>query len=120
MDGSVLMKLERKHKQLIVLGIGLLIMLFGLAQVVFKFEVDRKITDEVTFVLMIIAAFLLFSKPKNTEKDKITEADNGNAISEASEQPAEDVKEADDIEEADDIKETEESVNDDEQSRRND
>lgn len=74
-----MIKLERKHRQRIVLGIGIIIILFGLLQALFRFEIDRKITDQVTFVLMIIAAALLFTKDrKKSEDNNIAGAEKGN------------------------------------------
>jgi hypothetical protein len=60
-------KLTDKQKRLIVLGIGLLMVLSGVVQGVFKWDFFvkyRRIVDEVSFVLMMIAAVLLFSKSK--------------------------------------------------------
>lgn len=72
------MKLKRKHRQLIVLGIGIVIIIFGLIQALFKLEISSKITDEVTFVLMVIAAALLFTKDKDSNGDnKIENTGNG-------------------------------------------
>ncbi len=78
------MKLERKHRQLIVLGIGVVIIIFGLLQALLKFKVDQKITDEVTFVLMIIAAALLFTKDKKKSDDNpIDGTEKGNAMTDS-------------------------------------
>ena len=77
------MKLQRRHRQLIVLAIGIIIIIFGLLQAVLKLEIDRKITDEVTFVLMIIAVALLFTKDKKkSEDDNIAGAEKGNDMTE--------------------------------------
>lgn len=61
------MKLQRKHRQLIALAIGILIIVFGILQGLLKFEIDRKYTDEATFVLFVAAAALLFGG--RTKKD---------------------------------------------------
>jgi hypothetical protein len=60
-------KLTDKQKRLIVLGIGLLIILLGVVQAIFKSDIFvryKRIFDEATFILMMIAAVLLFSKSK--------------------------------------------------------
>ena len=63
-------KLTDSQKRWIVLGIGLLMVLLGVVQAVFKidfFTKYRKLIDEGSFILMMIAAVLLFSikrKPK--------------------------------------------------------
>ena len=60
-------KLTDKQKRLIVLGIGLLMILSGVAQGVFKWDFFvkyKRIIDEASFILMMIAAVLLFSKSK--------------------------------------------------------
>jgi hypothetical protein len=60
-------KLTDVQKRLIVLGIGVLIILAGLVQAIFKLDIFvkyKKVIDEGTFVLMIIAFALLFSKSK--------------------------------------------------------
>lgn len=55
------MKLQHKQKQLIALAIGLVIVVFGLLQALFKFKIDAKVTDEITMVLFVLAFALLFS-----------------------------------------------------------
>lgn len=60
-------RLTDVQKRMIVLGIGLLMVLFGVVQAVFKLDIFikyRRVIDEVSFVLMMIAAVLLFSKNK--------------------------------------------------------
>ncbi|MCG8400672.1 MAG: hypothetical protein MJA84_03655 [Firmicutes bacterium] len=56
---------------IIVLAIGLLFIGFGIAQALFKFEVDKKVIDQVSFILMLAAAFLIFSgrKKKNRQEE---------------------------------------------------
>lgn len=73
------MRLERKHRQLIVLGLGVIMIIFGLLQAIVKFEIDNKIIDEVAFVFMIIAAALLFARDKKKGEDStIAGAEKGN------------------------------------------
>lgn len=59
------MKLTDKQRRLIVLGIGLIIIILGLAQAALKINIDSKTMNNVTFVLMIVAVALLFSGRKN-------------------------------------------------------
>ena len=63
------MKLKFNRNQIIVLGIAFLFIFYGLAQAVFKFELNKKITDEISFVLLIGAFILIFSgRKKNTSQ----------------------------------------------------
>jgi len=55
------MKLERKHKNWIVIGIGLVFILFGLVQVVFKLDISKNVSDRISFVLMMIALIVFMS-----------------------------------------------------------
>ena len=64
------MKFERKHKLWIIIGIGAIFIIYGLLGSVLKFNVDPKIVDQVSFILMIIAFALLFSnRKKKTDKN---------------------------------------------------
>ena len=56
------MKLTRTQKRLIILGIGLLFIVFGALQAIFKFKVNKGMTDQISFWLMVGAVMLLFSK----------------------------------------------------------
>lgn len=67
------MKLDDKKRRLIVIGIALLMIISGLIQGIFKLKIDPRITNEVSFILMMAAAFFLFSgrkfgKDKEPEK----------------------------------------------------
>jgi glucan phosphoethanolaminetransferase (alkaline phosphatase superfamily) len=74
-------KLTDNQKRLIALGVGILMVLLGVVQAIFKppFLINnRKIVDEGTFILMMVAAMLLFSikrkpKPVPEEQKKIEE-----------------------------------------------
>lgn len=55
------MKLHYRHRRFIALAIGLIIVIFGLLQLLFKFTVNQKVADEVIMVLFILAFALLFS-----------------------------------------------------------
>jgi uncharacterized membrane protein YfcA len=67
------MNLSSKHAISIVLGIGILIILFGVIVAVFKVNIDSNVSNKVTSFLFIIAAALFFyskSKKRKEEADK--------------------------------------------------
>lgn len=74
-------KLTDFQKRMIVLGVGVFIVLIGLVQAIFKPQIlitYRKIVDEGTFILMMVAAMLLFSikrkrQPEPEDQNKIAE-----------------------------------------------
>lgn len=76
------MELKHKHRQLIALGIGLLFIIFGLFQAVFGLKVDKKISDEVSFVLFLVAGYLLLSgrNKKSTTKEEVEQLDEKNDL----------------------------------------
>lgn len=55
------MKLSYKQRTWIIVAIGLFMIVLGLVQAVFRLKIDPKITNEISFFLMIIAAMLFFS-----------------------------------------------------------
>jgi intracellular septation protein A len=60
-------KLTAFQKRMIVVGIGLLIILFGALQATFKLDIFikyKRVVDDVIFILMVFAAMLLFSNRK--------------------------------------------------------
>lgn len=87
------MKLERKHKLRIIIIIAALLILYGILDGIFRFNIDPKIVSQVSTVFMLIAFVLLFSdrrkkadtitktddsieiqdKPKETEADSLTQ-----------------------------------------------
>jgi hypothetical protein len=77
-------KLTDFQKRMIVLGVGFFIVLLGLVQAIFKPQIlitYKKIIDEGTFILMMLAAMLLFSikrkrKPEPENQNQITEQVN--------------------------------------------
>lgn len=69
------MKLQHKHRQLIALAIGILIIVFGILQALLKFEIDRKYTDQATFVLFVVAAALLFGGRKKKDDKENTKGE---------------------------------------------
>ncbi len=58
------MKFTKRLRQRIVLGIGVGLIGFGIAEAYFKFPVDRAVADRVSFWLMLLAVALLFMKDK--------------------------------------------------------
>lgn len=63
------MKLKSKHLMFIVGGIGGLLILFGAAQALFKFEVDKNISEKaVTFLFILAAVLYVYSKKKRKEE----------------------------------------------------
>lgn len=64
------MKLKLNRNQIIVLGIAFLFIFYGLAQGIFNISIDKKIIDQVSFVLLIGAGILIFTgRKKKTDKD---------------------------------------------------
>lgn len=66
-------KLTDAQKRMIVIGIGLLMVLFGLMQVIFKFEIVDKykpMIDNFFVILLFFAAILLFSNRRKPEQKK--------------------------------------------------
>lgn len=58
-------KLTDFQRRMIVLGVGLLIILFGTIQAIFKFDIfikHKRIVDDSIFILMMLAAVVLFGK----------------------------------------------------------
>lgn len=68
------------QKRMIVIGIAAFMILLGVAQALIKtdfFTQHKRLIDEVTFVLMLIAAVLLFSKNKpKPEEPKPADGEN--------------------------------------------
>ena len=56
------MKFQRN--QIFAIIIGLIFMFFGIAQSIFKFNVNKNIIDAISFVLAIIAGGLILSGHK--------------------------------------------------------
>ena len=55
-------KLTRKQKRFVALGIGVLFVLYGALGAFFKFQFNKTVVDQVSFILMMIAAVLLLGK----------------------------------------------------------
>lgn len=69
------MNIPRKYQLMVVVGIALLFLLYGVSGLIFKFEVDKKIENNVSFVLMMIAAVILLVGKKK-KKDINNETAN--------------------------------------------
>ena len=73
------------QKRMIVLGIAAFLILLGVAQALIKtdfFTKHKQLMDEGTFILMLIAAVLLFSK-KKPKPEAQSPADTANQDNEA-------------------------------------
>ncbi len=62
------MNISRKTKLRIIVGIAALLIIYGLLESVFHFNIDPKVVNNVGMVLMIAAFGLLFSKEKNNNQ----------------------------------------------------
>ena len=58
------MKLKLTRNHIIAFIIAIAFILFGVFQAIFKFNVDQKVINEISFVLFIIVAGLIFSSRK--------------------------------------------------------
>jgi high-affinity Fe2+/Pb2+ permease len=70
------MKIKLKRNQIFALAIAFIFIFYGLAQAIFQFSVNKKIVDNVSFILLIIAAGLIFSgrrKKSNNETQDMSE-----------------------------------------------
>ena len=75
------MKLERKHKLRIVVVIAVLLILYGILDGIFSFNIDPKTVSNVSMVFMVIAFALLFSG-RGKKYDTINKTDESNALQE--------------------------------------
>ncbi|EMS69138.1 hypothetical protein [Ruminiclostridium cellobioparum] len=64
------MKLSRKLKLRIIIGIAAAMILYGVLDKFFKFNVNQKVVDNVAMVLMILAFGLLFSRGDQSGKNE--------------------------------------------------
>ena len=58
------MKINLKRNQIFALAIAFIFIFYGLTQAIFQFNVNKKIVDDISFILLIIAAGLIFSGRK--------------------------------------------------------
>ncbi|MDF2985198.1 MAG: hypothetical protein K0R50_708 [Eubacterium sp.] len=66
------MKLTRKLKLRIILGIAVAMILYGVLDKFLKFNIDPKVVSNVSMVLMILAFGMLFSRGDETKKEQST------------------------------------------------
>ena len=79
------MKINLKRNQFFALAIAFIFIFYGLAQAIFQFNVNKRIVDDTSFILLIIAAGLIFSGRKkkgnndtgNKTEDKIEDTTEG-------------------------------------------
>lgn len=77
------MKLTRKHRQLIASGCAVILILLGLSQALFNFRIDQQISDDITFVLFVLAgSVLLGGRGKKKKDDEKKENEAGGEIEE--------------------------------------
>ena len=63
------MNIPRKYQLFIVIGIAMILMLWGVFGLIFKIEINKEIENYVSLALMGIAAFVLFSDSILKKKD---------------------------------------------------
>lgn len=63
------MKLKHKHRQMILLGIGLLFILSGIIQWKFNLQFNKTISDVINFALILIAVFIFISGRNDNNND---------------------------------------------------
>ncbi len=63
------MRLTRKQKRQIVVGIAIVLILYGILDKLFQFNIDKKVIDNVSLVLMVLAFGLLFSRSNDKKED---------------------------------------------------
>jgi hypothetical protein len=74
-------KLKLTKRQLIALAIAVLFIIFGLVQAVTGLQINKKVMDEVSFVLLMGAAVILFGG----RKKKVNESDATKQVEEVKE-----------------------------------
>lgn len=67
------MKLERKHKLGIAMGIGILMILYSVLSAIFHFDFNPKTVNNVTTLLMFVALWMILSL--RTKKNSPEETD---------------------------------------------
>lgn len=66
-------KLTDSQKRIIIVGIAIALIIFGAVQGIFKFKIIdqyKAVIDQVTFVLMLGAAFLFFNIKRGNQKEE--------------------------------------------------
>jgi hypothetical protein len=68
------MKLTQKQRHLIAFSAGIILILLGLVQAIFNIKIDTQVSDNISLVLVIIAAGVLFGGKGKKKKDEEEEA----------------------------------------------
>lgn len=72
------MKLTDKTKTIIILIIAFIMIGMGLVQGVFGVELNEEVANQISFVLMIIAAGLFFSRKRGQNVEEADDSDENN------------------------------------------
>ncbi|MDD3839962.1 MAG: hypothetical protein PHP06_05245 [Clostridia bacterium] len=86
------MKISEKTRIIILLSIGIIFILMGLVQAIFDFEIDKKISDNISFILMIAALFVFFSNKKRKPEQEQQEDEGQEEQSETDLSDSEDIQ----------------------------
>lgn len=75
------MKLQQKHRQMIALGCGVVLILLGLVQGVFNVNISKNVSETINFILIITAALMILSgrNKKDASGDQQKQEDGVNA-----------------------------------------
>lgn len=73
------MKMDEKTKRLIVIGVGAIMILLGLLGAVFKIKIKMGLLNQVSTILLLLAAIILFSgrRPGRNTAPEPSDASNG-------------------------------------------
>ena len=64
------MKLTDIQRKLILVAIGLIYIILGVVQGVFKVKIEQNIINQIAFVLLAVALWLFFGKPNSARNQK--------------------------------------------------
>lgn len=56
--------MQLRRNQIIAIVIAFIFIFYGIAQSTFKFNINKKIVDDISFILVVIAAGLIISDHK--------------------------------------------------------
>ncbi len=79
-----MMKLSRKVRMRIIMGIAIVLIGYGLLDRAFHFNVDPKIVNNVSMVIMIIAFALLFTRDQKSQEQEASGNDGNSGVDEIS------------------------------------
>ena len=71
------MNISRKTKQIIIVGIAAVLIIYGLLESVFDFNIDPGLVNNVGMVLMIVAFGMLFSRGNDRKKSNHGDGTSG-------------------------------------------